>query len=101
VKLGFGKNRGFGEVSMTVEEAIVEMAKRPDLPGNALWGVGAFVSEEERRAYGLQASDRLEDLPGGIETDLAVFVRRTYDQKAWERIAGKAVASLTQILETA
>ena len=101
VKLGFGKNRGFGEVSMTVEEAIVEMAKRPDLPGNAIWGVGAFVNGEERSDYGLQASDRLEDLPEGTETDLAVFVRRTYDRKAWESIAEKAIASLTQILEAA
>jgi len=99
VKLGFGKNRGFGEVSMTVEEAIVEMAKRPDLTGNAIWGVGAFVNEKECSDYGLHASDRLEDLPEGAETDLAVFVRRTYDRNAWESIAGKAIASLTQILE--
>ncbi len=100
VKLGFGKNRGFGEVSMSVENATVELAKKPGLSPNAIWGVGAFVSEEERKAYGLQASDRLEDLPESAETDLAVFLRRTYDREAWKRVADKAVESLTQILET-
>jgi CRISPR-associated RAMP protein (TIGR02581 family) len=99
VKLGFGKNRGFGEVSMSVENATVELAKKPGLSPNAIWGVGAFVSEEERKAYGLQASDRLEDLPESAETDLAVFLRRAYDREAWKRVADKAVESLTQILE--
>ncbi len=99
VKLGFGKNRGFGEVSMTVEQAVVELAKKPGLSPNALWGVGAFVGEKERRAYGLSADDRLEELPAGTETDLAVFVRRTYDGEAWEGVAEKAMESLAQVLE--
>ncbi|MDR7416044.1 MAG: RAMP superfamily CRISPR-associated protein [Armatimonadota bacterium] len=101
VKLGFGKNRGFGEVSMTVEQAIVEMAKHPDLPRNALWGVGAFVEESERSRYGLQPNDRLEELPEGTEADLAVFLRRTYTQEAWKQIAEKAIASIAQTLEAA
>lgn len=100
VKLGFGKNRGFGEISVAVERATVEMAKRPDLPKHAIWGVGAFVGEQERSAYGLLDTDRLEDLPEGAEADLVVFVRRTYDGEAWKSIAGKAIGSLSQILET-
>jgi CRISPR-associated protein Csm3 len=101
VKLGFGKNRGFGEVSMTVEQAVVEMAKKPGLLRNAIWGVGAYVGDEERRAYGLQDTDRMEDLPEGTETDLAVFLRRTYSQEAWKQIAEKAIASIAQTLEAA
>jgi CRISPR-associated protein Csm3 len=101
VKLGFGKNRGFGEVSMTVEQAVVEMAKKPGLPRNAIWGVGAFVEDGERGDYGLRADDRLEELPEGTETDLAVFIRRTYSQEAWNEIAEKAIASIAQTLEAA
>lgn len=101
VKLGFGKNRGFGEVSITVEQAVVELAKKPGLSRNALWGVGAFVEDGERRDYGLGADDRLEELPEGTETDLAVFIRRTYSQEAWKQIAEKAIASIAQTLEAA
>jgi CRISPR-associated protein Csm3 len=101
VKLGFGKNRGFGEVSMNVEQAVVEMAKKPGLLRNAIWGVGAYVGDEERRAYGLQDTDRMEALPEGTETDLAVFLRRTYSQEAWKQIAEKAIASIAQTLEAA
>jgi len=101
VKLGFGKNRGFGEISMTVEQAVVEMAKKPGLLRNAIWGVGVYVGDEERQAYGLQDTDRMEDLPEGTETDLAVFLRRTYSQEAWKQIAEKAISSIAQTLEAA
>ncbi len=99
VKLGFGKNRGFGEVSMDIKQAVVEMAKKPDLPRNAIWGVGAFVDDGERRAYGLQDTDRMEDLPEGDEADLAVFIRRTYTQDAWKQIGEKAIEALVQALQ--
>lgn len=101
VKLGFGKNRGFGEVMMSVESATVELAKKPELSRGAIWGVGAFVEESERSRYGLQPHDRLEELPEGTEADLAVFLRRTYTQEAWKQIAEKAIASLAQTLEAA
>lgn len=101
VKLGFGKNRGFGEVSITVQQAVVELAKKPGLSRNALWGVRAFVDDGERNDYGLQEGDRLEDLPEGMEIDLALFVRRAYDREAWQKVAEKAMESLPHILETA
>lgn len=101
VKLGFGKNRGFGEVMMSVESATVELAKKPELSRGAIWGVGAFVEESECSRYGLQPDDRLEELPEGTEADLAVFLRRTYDREAWEGIAEKAITSLTRMLEAA
>jgi hypothetical protein len=43
----------------------------------------------------------MEDLPEGTETDLAVFLRRTYSQEAWKQIAEKAIASIAQTLEAA
>jgi CRISPR-associated protein Csm3 len=101
VKVGFGKNRGFGEVTALVTQATVEMAKRPEPSRQSIWGAGAFVSEDEQRAYGLSSRDKLEGLPEAQETDLGIFIRRVYDQASWPRLAEKAIASLTQLTEAA
>jgi CRISPR-associated protein Csm3 len=101
VKIGFGKNRGFGEVNVSVTQAVLEMAKRPPHPRDTIWGAGAFVSEEERRAYGLSLDDKLEGLPEAEESDLGIFIRRVYGPEAWQSIAEKAIASLTKLSEAA
>ena len=101
VKIGFGKNRGFGEVSVDVAKAVVEMAKRTALSQDAILGAGSFVSGEERTAYGLSSDDKLEGLPEGAESDLGIFIRRVYEQEAWKRIAEKAIESLTKLSEAA
>jgi hypothetical protein len=95
VKIGFGKNRGFGKVNLKVEEAVAEMAAGID--GDVLWGAGAFVSEEDRGAYGLSKDDKLEDLPKGEEMAFGIFVRRRYDSTSWEAIASKAIESLKNL----
>ena len=101
VKIGFGKNRGFGEVSVDVAKAVVEMAKRTALSQDAILGAGSFVSGEERTAYGLSSDDKLEGLPEGAESDLGIFIRRVYEQEAWKRIAEKSIESLTKLSEAA
>jgi len=99
VKVGFGKNRGFGEVAFEVTKATLDLAKTKEtIPSTELWGVGAFVDHDEREPYGLNGNDRLTDLPEGEKTDLAVFVRRTYDADAWQKIAEKALQQLPQAL---
>ena len=99
VKVGFGKNRGFGEVTFKVMKATLDLAKTKEtIPSTELWGVGAFVDHDEREPYGLNGNDRLTDLPEGEKTDLAVFVRRTYDADAWQKIAEKALQQLPQAL---
>ncbi len=94
LKIGFGKNRGFGEVSVTVEQAIVEMVKKPDISKNTIYGIGALVSENELRAYKLLGNDLLEGLREAEETDVAIFVRRTYDPEGWKSITEKAIDHL-------
>ncbi len=101
VKIGFGKNRGFGEVNVSVTQAVLEMAKRAPHPRDTIWGAGAFVSEEERSAYGLSLDDRLEGLPEAEESDFGIFIRRVYGPEAWQSIAEKATASLTKLSEAA
>ncbi len=95
VKIGFGKNRGFGEVSLTPTRIIIEMAKRSDIPKGEIWGVGKYVSVEERERYGLKANDLLTGLPKVQEENLAIFVRRQYTGDHWRIIAEKATASLS------
>ncbi len=103
VRVGFGKNRGFGEVRLKPTRITVEMTKSRDLqPGpGEIWGVGAFMSPEEREAYGilLGQGDRFEGLPEAQETeDLGFYERRRYDPEQWPSMAERAVQSLPAAL---
>jgi CRISPR-associated RAMP protein (TIGR02581 family) len=96
VKLGYGKNRGFGEVAVQPTRMTFELAKHSQLPKREIWGVGAFVSDDERKSYGFVAEDKLRDLPETKdEQDLALYVRRVYGPEQWNAIARKSVESLT------
>jgi CRISPR-associated RAMP protein (TIGR02581 family) len=93
VKVGFGKNRGFGKVEISVTRVVVDLAKiGHDMSPSELWGVGKFINRgEEREKYGLTPDDFLTDLPDTEATDLGIFVRRTYDAERWHRVAEKAI----------
>ncbi|MEM2121021.1 MAG: RAMP superfamily CRISPR-associated protein [Archaeoglobaceae archaeon] len=97
VKIGFGKNRGFGEVEVRPTGIVVDMAKHSGLPAQEIWGVGMFVSDSERTSYGLLADDRLKDLPEGSAHDLGIFIRREYSSDQWQTIAEKAMQSLSTL----
>jgi CRISPR-associated RAMP protein (TIGR02581 family) len=101
IKIGFGKNRGFGEVSLTVRQATLDLVKTPaGIPPDQLWGVGCFVTGQERETYKLQPNDFLEGLPPSSgAADLAVLVRRVYDAEEWQAIAEKALAHLSTAVE--
>lgn len=101
VKIGFGKNRGFGQVSVRVTKAILEQAKHSSIGKTEIWGVGTFVSDEERTRYGLRTNDRLEVPEPSEEKDLGVLIRRTYTGDQWTSIAEKAIETLTQLVEAA
>lgn len=94
VKVGFGKNRGFGEVEVAVTEAQVdEVVSGAEV--SALRGLGAFVSESEQESYGLFPPNSLETLPEPNETlGLGIYTRRIYDSEGWQAIAQKAIAAL-------
>lgn len=79
VGLGFAKSRGLGQVTarfakLAVRYPLAEVYNgqvsllghsNPAKPANALLGVGAFLDEDERAAYGYSAVDEAE-LPGGL-----------------------------------
>ena len=95
VKVGFGKNRGFGEVEVTVKEAQVDEAA-PASDASVLRGLRAFVDDKDREAYGLAPPNMLRELPEpkGYE-DLGIYIRRIYDAETWQNIAQKAIAALS------
>jgi CRISPR-associated RAMP protein (TIGR02581 family) len=103
VKVGFGKNRGFGKVEISVTRVVVDLAKiGHDMSPSELWGVGKFINRgEEREKYGLTPDDFLTDLPDTEATDLGIFVRRTYDAERWHRVAEKAIEHLPNALGVA
>jgi len=99
VKIGFGKNRGFGRVEFQVKGATLDLAKLvSSIPSTELWGIGAFVNNVERDCYGLKAEDRLTDLPEVKHVDLGIFVRRFYGAEEWHQLEEKALQSLPRML---
>jgi len=98
VRIGFGKNRGFGQVEFKVVRMSLDFAKKVKVPETELWGVGAFVSDEERARYGLKAEDRLTELPKGEQIDLGIFARRSYEGGEWMSISKRALESLPRML---
>ena len=93
-KVGFGKNRGFGEVTATVTEAQVEEAGLQNEP-NALRGLADFVTDEERSRYGLYGLTRVNGLPTPSQIlDLRLYQRRVYGAAEWQSIAQKAMEAL-------
>lgn len=98
LKLGFGKNRGFGEVQVEVREAEMDEAtiggQRPS--SQHLRGLAAFVDNDERERYGLATPTDLEDLPEPTRTeDLGLYARRIYDAEGWSSIGRKSLEALS------
>ncbi len=86
VKVGFGKNRGFGEVRVRVVEAVLDEAAHGAQP--SIWrGVGAFVSEEERKAYQFAEPDQVNGMPEARSETVGLYLRRTYTEAQWPQIA--------------
>jgi len=101
VRVGFGKNRGFGEVKIAPTAVTIDCC-RPDVPADELWGTGRLVPERERRRYGLQEDDSLSGLPAATdEVSMGAFVRRCYDPAGWEAIAERSLERLSQVLGVA
>jgi CRISPR-associated RAMP protein (TIGR02581 family) len=97
LRIGFGKNRGFGRVRTAVKRCLVEevavggkKAEEGDLHGLAF-----FVNEEDKVSYGLGTPEALSGLPAPVEKQELGFYRlRAYDVAGWEAIAGLAVKAL-------
>jgi CRISPR/Cas system CSM-associated protein Csm3 (group 7 of RAMP superfamily) len=94
LKVGFGKNRGFGEVEARIVEAQVEEIVTGYQKAH-LRGLMAFVSNNEAQNYGLYPPDALEGVPEPQEEEpLGLYMRRRYSEEAWAAIARQALQAL-------
>lgn len=93
--LGFGKNRGFGQIRVSINDASVEEIA-PVNDKRRLRGLGSFVRDDkEREMYGLSEPYFIEDLLDPRETKGAGFYEiRRYDSAGWEAMAEKAIQTL-------
>lgn len=95
VKVGFGKNRGFGEVDVAVREVRLDEVAARVRP--TVWrGLAAFVSDDERGRYGLSELAHVGDMPEPVRTETTgPYFRRIYSPEQWAQIAEKAMEILS------
>ncbi|MGQ9654825.1 MAG: RAMP superfamily CRISPR-associated protein [Thermodesulfobacteriota bacterium] len=95
VKVGFGKNRGFGEVAVQVPEMWLDEVA---LGANAtVWrSLAAFLDEEQAKSYNLFPPKTIADMPQPERTEAAGFyLRRIYGPEGWKEITRRAVQALS------
>jgi CRISPR-associated protein Csm3 len=99
VKIGFGKNRGFGEVSVKIEQIALGFAR--EIPPTEVHGIGMLVEETERHRYGvgLETPDWFA-LPAAIAAEEERFlgIRRVYPETAWTAFAQTALTHTKDVL---
>jgi len=94
LKVGFGKNRGFGEVEARMVEAQVDEIVA-GYQKDRLRGLLAFVEDSEAGRYGLYPPATLDKVSEPItETPMGLYMRRMYEAKAWSTIARQAMQAL-------
>jgi len=98
VKVGFGKNRGFGEVEVKVQKATFNFAC--DTPQNEIWGIGKMSSEKNVKDYGLNNNDFFGVSIAPNEEPKNVFgVKRIYDFEGWKAIGESSIDYLREALK--
>lgn len=99
IRVGFGKNRGFGEVAIDIDNIMFTFAS--ELPKNEIRGVGEFVSEDDQKKYGFFSKDtiQIKAMPGKEEDEI-IYKKREYPSDAWEEISDKAISKLKEALSS-
>jgi CRISPR-associated RAMP protein (TIGR02581 family) len=98
VKVGFGKNRGFGEVEAKVQKATFGFAG--NTPKNEIWGIGKMSSENNLDEYGLNKDDLFDvNTEPKEESKDILGVKRIYDFEGWEAIGEASITYLREALK--
>jgi CRISPR-associated protein Csm3 len=92
IRVGFGKNRGFGQVSLTIKD--IEYSFMGSLENDTIGGAGVLMNDDERNKYGLNADDKITPIePREFDSRLLETVRY-YDSQQWDEIAQKSLEKL-------
>jgi CRISPR-associated RAMP protein (TIGR02581 family) len=97
LKLGFGKNRGFGEIEPKVEQISFTYSKKPS--DNEIWGIGKLASQDEREKYGLHKNDCFKVSSAPKKKTSELFIKHVYEGGAWPEISSCAITVLQEVLQ--
>ncbi|MHA1757004.1 MAG: RAMP superfamily CRISPR-associated protein [Promethearchaeota archaeon] len=97
LKLGFGKNRGFGVIEIKIDKISYMSSKR--IEENEIWGLGNYFSEKERNEYGINKNDKIQlDTPYSVEIITFPFIIREFPENSWNEISSKSITKLSEVL---
>lgn len=92
IRVGFGKNRGFGQVSLDIED--IEYSIMGSLDDDTIGGIGVLVDGKIKKKYGLRSDDEISPIePLESKTRLLETVRQ-YSIQQWNEIVQKSVEKL-------
>ena len=97
IRIGFGKNRGFGEISALVSK--IEFVVVTNSPKNEIWGIGKFLSDSDRGDYGINANDFCSVEILGKETKDVFYTRRSYPPESWSTLSQVFIDHLKGVLQ--
>lgn len=97
VRVGFGKNRGFGEANLNVKRIEFSFARSP--PSDEIWGIGELASEEEKRNYNFSKNDKIKvNIKPSKDYEELFYLKREYQEKDWEQISESSISHLKEVL---
>jgi len=98
LKIGFGKNRGLGEVNVEINKIEFDFIKKTEQPQDEIWGVGKFLEEEERKSYGVVDKDFCKvGKPDNIRDDV-FFINFLYSKNKWNEISKKFIEKVMEMI---
>jgi CRISPR-associated protein Csm3 len=95
VRIGFGKNRGFGQVSLAIEG--IEYSFMGSLADDTIGGTGVLMKDKERDEYGLRSDDEILSIKPQESKERLLETARYYDPGKWNEIAQKSLEKLKRL----
>lgn len=92
IRVGFGKNRGFGRVSLTIEG--IEYSLMGSLGNDTIGGIGVLVDDDVKEKYGLRSDDEISPIEPRESKPRLLETVRQYSIQQWDEIAQKSVEML-------
>jgi CRISPR-associated protein Csm3 len=94
IKIGFGKTKGFGQVSIDVDN--FEYRFVGSLEDSEIGGVGALANDETIKEYGFIENDKISVESVKIEEGL-LEILRNYDSQQWKSISKQSIEKLKEM----
>lgn len=94
IRIGFGKNRGFGQVLMNISG--LEYRFVGSLNDSKMAGIGVLADEKIADDYGLRGDDEISVEPVKSEEGILETLRH-YNSQHWENISEKSIEKLKEM----